>query len=64
MGGENTKGEEHMNISIEGAYIEEATGTVQDGDYISFEDEDGLTIFITAEVIAKLYKTAFPEEDY
>lgn len=53
-----------MNISIEGAYIEEATGMMQDGDYISFEDEDGLTIFITAEVIAKLYKTAFPEESY
>ena len=53
-----------MNISVEGAYIEEATGLQQDGDFISFEDEDGLTIYITAEVIAKLYKAAFPEEDY
>ena len=53
-----------MNISIEGAYIEEATGMVQDGDYISFEDEDGLTIFIAAAVKAKLYRAAFPEESY
>ena len=53
-----------MNISVEGAYIEEATGAMQDGDFISFEDEDGLTIYITAEVIAKLYKVAFPEESY
>lgn len=53
-----------MNISVEGAYIEEATGMMQDGDFVSFEDEDGLTIYITAEVIAKLYKTAFPEEGY
>lgn len=49
-----------MNISVEGAYIEEATGVMMDGDFIRFEDEDGVTIYITPEVVNKLYRVAFP----
>lgn len=51
-----------MNISVEGAYIEEASCVQMDGEFVSFEDDDGVTIFITPEVVAQLYRVAFPGE--
>lgn len=51
-----------MNISVEGAYIEEATRVKMDGEFVCFEDEDGVKIFVTPEVVNKLYRVAFPGE--
>jgi hypothetical protein len=51
-----------MNVSVEGAYIEDAHKIRLNGEFVSFEDDDGLKVYITPEVIAKLYMIAFPGE--